>query len=139
PTAFRPPYRRTPSRHASSCGPTLVQLHQPGAEDSRGHDLDNQGVGAHAPATACPERRLTMTRRCATLALLGLLVLPAAALAAPEGKIVIAQGVDPTTLDPQWHEETPAYNVLLTIYDTLLFRDKDLKIIPWLADAWKLL
>src|SRR3989441_6858035 len=79
-----------------------------------------------------------MTRRCATLALLGLLVLPAAALAAPEGKIVIAQGVDPTTLDPQWHEETPAYNVLLNIYDTLLFRDKDLKIIPWLAESWRL-
>ncbi|OGK85095.1 MAG: hypothetical protein A2X52_12960 [Candidatus Rokubacteria bacterium GWC2_70_16] len=62
----------------------------------------------------------------------------APSLAAPQGKIVIAQGVDPTTLDPQWHEETPAYNVLLNIYDTLLFRDKDLKIIPWLATSWKL-
>src|SRR2546428_674272 len=132
------PSDSTTGQNASSCCTTLVQLHQPGAEDSRGHDLDNQEVGAHAPATACPERRLTMTRRCATLVLLGLLVLPAAALAAPEGKIVIAQGVDPTTLDPQWHEETPAYNVLLNIYDTLLFRDKDLKIIPWLAESWKL-
>ncbi|MBI2198684.1 MAG: hypothetical protein HYU42_08820, partial [Candidatus Rokubacteria bacterium] len=64
-------------------------------------------------------------------AVLGL-VWTAPALAAPEGKVVIAQGVDPTTLDPQWHEETPAYNVLLNIYDTLLFRDKDLRIIPWL-------
>ena len=34
-------------------------------------------------------------------------------------------------------EETPAYNVLLNIYDTLLFRDKDLKIIPWLAESWR--
>jgi ABC-type transport system substrate-binding protein len=65
--------------------------------------------------------------------------LSTAAIAAPEGKIIIAQGVDPTTLDPQWHEETPAYNVLLNIYDTLLFRDKDLKIIPWLAESWRLL
>jgi peptide/nickel transport system substrate-binding protein len=72
------------------------------------------------------------------LALLLVLVLSATAVAAPEGKIVIAQGVDPTTLDPQWHEETPAYNVLLNIYDTLLFRDKDLKIIPWLAESWRL-
>ncbi len=63
---------------------------------------------------------------------------PPPAEAAPQGKVVIAQGVDPTTLDPQWHEETPAYNVLLNIYDTLLFRDKDLKIIPWLAESWKL-
>ncbi len=66
------------------------------------------------------------------------LLLPLAASAAPAGKVVIAQGVDPTTLDPQWHEETPAYNVLLNIYDTLLFRDKNLKIIPWLAESWKL-
>ena len=73
-----------------------------------------------------------------TLALSLVLVMSATALAAPEGKIVIAQGVDPTTLDPQWHEETPAYNVLLNIYDTLLFRDKDLKIIPWLAESWRL-
>ena len=72
------------------------------------------------------------------LALLVVMLLPAIAAAAPEGKLVIAQGVDPTTLDPQWHEETPAYNVLLNIYDTLLFRDKDLKIIPWLAESWKL-
>ena len=60
------------------------------------------------------------------------------AQAAPQGKVVIAQGVDPTTLDPQWHEETPAYNVLLNVYDTLLFRDKDLKVIPWLAESWRL-
>src|SRR2546428_9094214 len=91
-----------------------------------------------APAPGGPRGGPPRPRRCATLVLLGLLVLPAAALAAPEGKIVIAQGVDPTTLDPQWHEETPAYNVLLNIYDTLLFRDKDLKIIPWLAESWKL-
>ena len=59
-------------------------------------------------------------------------------LAAPQGQIVVAQGVDPTTLDPHWHEETPAYNVLLNMYDTLLFRDKNLNIIPWLATSWKL-
>jgi peptide/nickel transport system substrate-binding protein len=71
-------------------------------------------------------------------AVLVLVLCPLAATAAPAGKIVIAQGVDPTTLDPHWHEETPAFNVLLNIYDTLLFRDKDLKIIPWLAESWKL-
>ncbi|HEV8437397.1 MAG TPA: ABC transporter substrate-binding protein [Methylomirabilota bacterium] len=63
---------------------------------------------------------------------------PVLGWAAPPGKVVIAQGVDPTTLDPHWHEETPAYNVLLNIYDTLLFRDRDLKIIPWLAESWRL-
>jgi peptide/nickel transport system substrate-binding protein len=57
--------------------------------------------------------------------------------AVPAGRVVIAQGVDPTTLDPHWHEETPAANVLLNIYDTLLFRSRDLKLIPWLAESWR--
>src|SRR5438132_12774554 len=94
------PSGSTTGQNASSSCTTLVQLHQPGAEDSRGHDHDNQQVGAHAPSTACPERRLTINRRCPTLALLGLLVLPAAALAAPAGNIVIAQGVHPLTQSP---------------------------------------
>src|SRR5213078_4865192 len=85
-----------------------------------------------------PGKETTMTPNRAALALFVLLFLPTLAAGAPEGKIVIAQGVDPTTLDPQWHEETPAYNVLLNVYDTLLFRDKDLKLIPWLAESWRL-
>jgi len=78
-------------------------------------------------------------RRTLSLLALGALVLavPLSAAAQPAGRVVIAQGVDPTTLDPQNHEETPAYNVLLNLYDTLLFRDKDLKIIPWLAESWR--
>jgi peptide/nickel transport system substrate-binding protein len=67
---------------------------------------------------------------------LGLLP-PTAAPAQPSGRVVVAQGVDPTTLDPHNHEETPAYNVLLNLYDTLLFRDKELKLIPWLAESWR--
>ena len=59
--------------------------------------------------------------------------------AAPAGKVVVAQGVDPSTLDPHDHEEQPAFNVLLNIYDTLLVRDKDLKIAPWLATSYKIL
>ena len=66
----------------------------------------------------------------AVLFLIGALGCPMLASAAPQGKVVIAQGVDPTTLDPQWHEETPAYNVLLNIYETLLDRDEQLRIVP---------
>jgi peptide/nickel transport system substrate-binding protein len=55
--------------------------------------------------------------------------------AAPHGQIVIAQGVDPTTLDPDAHDSTPTQNVLLNVYDTLLFRDRDLRLIPWLAES----
>jgi len=56
--------------------------------------------------------------------------------AAPSGKVVVAQGVDPTTLDPQDHEETPARNIINNIYDTLLIRDKDMKLAPWLATSY---
>ncbi len=53
------------------------------------------------------------------------------------GRIIVAQGVDPTTLDPHSHEETPAYNVLQNIYETLLERDDGLKIVPLLAESYR--
>lgn len=61
------------------------------------------------------------------------------AFAAPKDTAVIAQGVDPSTLDPHNHQETPAFNVLLNIYDTLLIRDDNLKIQPLLASSYKLI
>src|SRR5262244_2515216 len=59
--------------------------------------------------------------------------LPALALAAPEGKVVIAQGVDPTTLDTMNQQETPASVVATHIFDTLVERDPSLKLVPALA------
>ena len=53
--------------------------------------------------------------------------------AAPTGSVVVAQGVDPTTLDPMNHQETPAANLARNIFDTLLERDQELKIQPALA------
>ncbi len=55
----------------------------------------------------------------------------------PVDQIVFAQGVDPTTLDPNDHNETPAGNVLNNIYDTLLFWTPDIKLAPRLAESWK--
>jgi len=49
------------------------------------------------------------TRLCAALAAaIAFLVVPAAGHAAPAGKVVIAQGVDPSTLDTMNQAETPA-------------------------------
>jgi peptide/nickel transport system substrate-binding protein len=59
--------------------------------------------------------------------------LPLGAGAAPSGKVVIAQGVDPTTLDTMNQQETPASNVARHIYDTLVERDPNLDIQPALA------
>ena len=61
------------------------------------------------------------------------LLLPMAAGAAPAGKIIIAQGVDPTTLDMANQSESPASNVGRHILDTLYERDQNLKIVPNLA------
>ncbi len=58
---------------------------------------------------------------------------PVAAAAAPEGTVVIAQGVDPTTLDMTNQSETPASNVGRHIMDTLYERDQNLKVVPALA------
>ena len=70
-------------------------------------------------------------RTIVVLALAGLL--PLAADAAPAGKVVIAQGVDPTTLDMANQSETPASNLGRHIFDTLFERDQSMKVVPALA------
>src|SRR5512132_3317418 len=67
------------------------------------------------------------------LAALSALLLPVAAVAAPAGKVVIAQGVDPTTLDMMHQQEQPASNVGAQIFDMLVERDQSLKLVPGLA------
>jgi peptide/nickel transport system substrate-binding protein len=71
-------------------------------------------------------------RQCLVL-LVAVLTFSQPAWAAPTGTVVVAQGVDPTTLDPMNHQETPAANLARNIFDTLLERDQDLKIQPALA------
>ena len=67
------------------------------------------------------------------LVLVLMLATPLAASAAPEGKVVLAQGVDPSTLDMMNQSESPASNVGRHIFDTLVERDATLKIVPSLA------
>ena len=74
---------------------------------------------------------MVVTRLCSLV--VALLALPALAGAAPQGKVVIAQGVDPTTLDTQNQQETPASVVASHLFDTLVERDQNLKIVPALA------
>jgi peptide/nickel transport system substrate-binding protein len=65
--------------------------------------------------------------------LLSLVLVPLAAGAAPAGKVVIAQGVDPTTLDMMNQQEQPASNVGAQMFESLLERDQSLKLVPALA------
>jgi len=68
-----------------------------------------------------------------TAVVAALVLLPLAAAAAPAGKVVIAQGVDPTTLDIMNQQEAPASIIGAHIFETLWERDPNLKIIPGLA------
>jgi peptide/nickel transport system substrate-binding protein len=52
--------------------------------------------------------------------------------------IVIVQGVDPTTMDPHNHMETPAWNVILNVFDTLLQRDSSIKMEKILAESYRI-
>ena len=65
--------------------------------------------------------------------LLSIVLVPLAAGAAPAGKVVIAQGVDPTTLDMMNQQEQPASNVGAQIFESLIERDQSLKLVPALA------
>ena len=59
------------------------------------------------------------------------------ALARDKDTLIIAQGVDPTTMDPHNHMETPAWNLIYNIFDQLLQRDPNIKIEPLLAQSYK--
>jgi peptide/nickel transport system substrate-binding protein len=74
-----------------------------------------------------------MKHACSFLLATLMLAAPLAAGAAPVGKVVIAQGVDLSTLDTQNQQEAPASVVATHIYDTLVERDPSLKIVPALA------
>src|SRR5437879_5373439 len=78
-------------------------------------------------------RRRAMTLRRTLVALAFTLLVPLGAAAAPAGKVVIAQGVDPTTLDAMNQQETPASVIAEHIYNKLVERDQSLKIVPTLA------
>jgi len=67
------------------------------------------------------------------IVLFALALTPLRAGAAPAGRIVIAQGVDPTSLDMMNQQEQPASNVGAQMFESLLERDQNLKLVPALA------
>jgi peptide/nickel transport system substrate-binding protein len=64
---------------------------------------------------------------------------PMGVLAAPEGQIVIAQGGDPSTLDPHMHAENFTFAVVHNVFDHLvrrLVKNGQLAHEPGLATSW---
>jgi peptide/nickel transport system substrate-binding protein len=72
-----------------------------------------------------------------TIALLVGLALSAASLVADAKTLRWAGRGDPQTMDPYSQNENLTNNINNLIYDTLVMRDKDLKLIPGLATSWE--
>jgi glutathione transport system substrate-binding protein len=49
--------------------------------------------------------------------------------------LVVAQDANPTTLDPQDAQDTLSFSIMKTMYQGLLGFDKDMKVVPVLAEA----
>ena len=69
--------------------------------------------------------------------LLVALALSAASLAADAKTLRWAGRGDPQTMDPYSQNENLTNNINSFIYDTLVMRDRDLKVIPGLATSWE--
>jgi peptide/nickel transport system substrate-binding protein len=56
----------------------------------------------------------------------------------PAGKVTIAIGAEPKTLDPQLHDDGAERAVNDNVYEALLWRNSaDMKLGPWLAEKWE--
>src|SRR5687768_564190 len=72
-----------------------------------------------------------------SLALLTALALSAASFALDAKTLRWAGRGDPQTMDPYSQNENLTNNINALIYDTLVMRDRDLKVIPGLATSWE--
>ena len=63
----------------------------------------------------------------------------AAAQAEPTGEIIIAQGTDAASLDPQLQNDAFSTSILSNVFDTLIYRNADLELEPGLATSWELI
>ena len=52
-------------------------------------------------------------------------------------RLVIAQGTDVASLDPQRQNDAFSTSVLSNVFDTLIYRDGDLDLVPGLASDWR--
>ena len=73
-----------------------------------------------------------------SLVLLLALTLGVAVGQAPEGRIVIAQGTDAASLDPQLQGDAFSTSILANVFDTLIYRAASLDLEPGLATSWEL-
>lgn len=75
---------------------------------------------------------------CALVIFLGLGGIPSGSDAAPKGKLVIGTASEPTTLDPHRAVGEPMLVAATLLFDTLIRRDTEGKVLPSLAVSWRL-
>lgn len=98
-------------------------------------------TGTPVRATPTPEDAMNRPARNAPVPKLALAACVAALLAV--GSVADAKTLrwagrgDPQTMDPLSQNENLTNNINGLIYDTLVMRDKDLKVIPGLATSWE--
>ncbi len=81
-------------------------------------------------------RKLNYLVVCSIIGILLLMSFSTSVLA-EEKEVVVAQGVDATTMIPCMESITSTSNILENMYDTLVWRDRDLNLIPALATDWE--
>lgn len=74
-------------------------------------------------------------KRLLALSLAAFLGLPGAAAVAQPKPLTIARPISTTALDPGFLRE--AATIVDNIFDTLVMRDKDMKLVPGLAESWR--
>ncbi|MCX5910498.1 MAG: ABC transporter substrate-binding protein, partial [Deltaproteobacteria bacterium] len=70
---------------------------------------------------------------------ISLLLIAGLVSAADKGTLVIGLAADAMSLDPHDVNDTPSFNVWLNIFDTLLYRSRDLKVNPLLATSYRMI
>lgn len=78
--------------------------------------------------------KLLKARLLKALALAAAVLLPVGAASAQESEITIARQVSTTAMDPGFLRE--AATIVDNIFDTLVMRDKEMKLVPGLAESW---
>jgi peptide/nickel transport system substrate-binding protein len=71
--------------------------------------------------------------------LFSLMIFSLSLVSAQQDSIVIAQGTDAASLDPQRQNDAFTTSILSNIFDTLIYRDADLNLVPGLATGWTLI
>lgn len=77
---------------------------------------------------------MTIMQKLSGVVLAGMLALPGGAIAQT---LTVGLKIEPTSIDPHYHNLTPNNALLRDIYDRLVLTDETQQLVPGLAESWK--